>query len=399
MQPFAMNSQKLQDIARALATRLREGLAHDGRELRCFPTFLPAAEKETGGVSARQEAYVVDVGGSNVRAAVVARDAGSFSVVAGPAVRPMPWRAGERLDPETFFGLQREALESLGVDGERPLGYCFSYPAESTRDGDARLLKWTKEIEVPALVGQRVGRLLVEHVHRHSRLRCSRLAVVNDTVASLLAGLTGPPNDAYAGLIVGTGFNLAAFFDAADVPKIGAEWHGSIAVNLESGNFTPPWLTEWDHVVDAQSRDPGEQRFEKAVSGGYLGRLAEAMVEDVSLPDAAAVARVLEAPADHPEHLVEVARSVYERSASWVAAALAGLALVLSERQPIRSLRVTAEGGLFWGTVGSRHLFAEKTTRVLTALLEDLGLPEIRFEIVRQEHANLIGAARAVLGK
>ena len=30
-------------------------------------------------------------------------------------------------------------------DEEMPIGYCFSYPAESVLSGDAKLLRWTKE--------------------------------------------------------------------------------------------------------------------------------------------------------------------------------------------------------------------------------------------------------------
>lgn len=397
---FAMNPLQLQDIARTFAARLREGLFYKGRELGCFPTFLPPPQGSGPTVSESREAYVVDVGGSNVRAAVVAREKGQWSLVAGPVVRPMPWKSGEPIDAESFFAFQQEALEALDVDGERPLGYCFSYPAESTCQGDARLLKWTKEIEVPKLVGQCVGQRLVEHLHRYSTLRCSRVTVVNDTVASLLAGWAGSPQDAHCGLIVGTGFNLASFFGATAVPKAGIHQHGAFPVNIEAGNFFPPWLTEWDDVVDGQSRNPGEQRFEKAISGGYLGHLAEAVLEqDTSLPNAAALTRILASPTAFPKHHVEVARSIYERSASWVAAALAGLVLVLSQHRPLESLHVTAEGGLFWGNVGDRPLFAETTSRVLSGLLEDLELSKpLQFEIVRQEHANLFGAAQAVLG-
>ena len=395
---FAMSSLQLQDIARTFASRLREGLFYEGRELRCFPTFLPPPASETT-ASERREAYVVDVGGSNVRAAVVAREEGKLSLVADPVVRPMPWKAGQPLDAESFFAFQQEALEAMGVDGERPLGYCFSYPAESTPRGDARLLKWTKEIEVPELVGQCVGERLVEHLHQRSTLRCSRVTVINDTVASLLAGLSGPPQDAHCGLIVGTGFNLASFFDAAAVPKARAHGQGPFPVNIEAGNFSPPWLTEWDDAVDGQSRNPGEQRFEKAISGGYLGHLAEAVLEqDASLPNAAALTRILAAPTTFKERQVEVAQAIYGRSAGWVAAALAGLVLVLSQHRPLESLRVTAEGGLFWGSVGERRLFADTTSRVLRGLLDDLELSPLQFEIVRQEHANLFGAAQAVLG-
>ena len=44
---------------------------------------------------------------------------------------------------------------------------------------------------------------------------------------------------------------------------------GLVPVNLESGNFHPPFLTTVDDTVDAISGSLGKQRFEKAVSGMY----------------------------------------------------------------------------------------------------------------------------------
>lgn len=49
-----------------------------------------------------------------------------------------------------------------------------------------------------------------------------------------------------------------------------------IPVNLESGNFHPPFLTGVDNTVDVISGNPRKQRFEKAVSGMYLGDILKA---------------------------------------------------------------------------------------------------------------------------
>ena len=43
-----------------------------------------------------------------------------------------------------------------------------------------------------------------------------------------------------------------------------------MAINLESGNFSPPHLTTADDALDRASDNPGAQRFEKAVPGAWL---------------------------------------------------------------------------------------------------------------------------------
>ena len=402
--PLRLEPRQLRDIARAFADRVREGLSADGHEIRCLPTYLPAAPSPER--SAPTEAYVLDIGGSNLRAAVVGLDNGRLCLRAGPVERSMPWRAGQSLDADAFFAAHRRTLESLGYaekHGEAlPLGYCFSYPAESLPDGDARLIKWTKEIDIAELVGEPIGRRLLHSLNRHSSVRCSRVVVVNDTVASLLSGLEQPGYDAYVGLVAGTGFNIAALFERHGVPKLAASKmdktdEARLAVNLECGNFTPPWLTAWDETLDRHSLDRGRQRLEKSISGGYLGTLAEIVLGETGLPDAAALARVLSSPASYSERHAAVAEAVFLRSAKLVAAALAGLGLVLTEQTPIRRLRLTAEGGLFWGHVNDRQLFYETALATLQELQSDLKLGDFEVDCVRQEHANLFGAAMAVL--
>ena len=46
-----------------------------------------------------------------------------------------------------------------------------------------------------------------------------------------------------------------------------------MAVNLEAGNFHPPFLAEWDEAFDRKTERPGGQRYENAISGYYLPQL------------------------------------------------------------------------------------------------------------------------------
>lgn len=76
-------------------------------------------------------------------------------------------------------------------------------------------------------------------------------------------------------MILGTGTNAAYVEHAHAIPK----WHGvqpksgEMVINMEWGNFFSSYLplTEYDKALDAESLNPGEQIFEKLISGMYLG--------------------------------------------------------------------------------------------------------------------------------
>ncbi|KAL1337803.1 hexokinase-1 [Arachis duranensis] len=100
------------------------------------------------------------------------------------------------------------------------------------------------------------------------------LALVNDTIGTL-AGGRFYNQDVIAAVILGTGTNAAYVERANAIPK----WHGPLpksgdmVINMEWGNFRSSHLplTEYDVAVDAESLNPGEQIFEKLISGMYLG--------------------------------------------------------------------------------------------------------------------------------
>ena len=67
---------------------------------------------------------------------------------------------------------------------------------------------------------------------------------MNDTVASLFAGLTDNSYDAYIGLIVGTGTNMATFIPADKIKKLNPadNIQGMIPVNFR--HFLPEWIIQ-----------------------------------------------------------------------------------------------------------------------------------------------------------
>ena len=395
--PFALSNQQLIDIANDLRKKIETGLQQDDTEIKCLPTYIHPNKEGISGT-----ATVFDLGGTNFRAAVVS--VGEETVIEGLAEKDITEMKTEGFTQEDLFASQSQIINQLDLPADSPIGYCFSYAAKSLTNGDAELLHWTKGVNIPGMIGNPIGVPLVDYLNRNSGSNFYKIAVVNDTITSLFAGLKNPGYDAYIGLIVGTGTNMAAFFPSEYIPKIKdlKGWSGETPVNLESGNFNPPHLTAFDETVDALSDNKGFQRFEKAISGMYLGQVFRAAFPNDAIDenmDGARLSRMMNNPeTSKPEH-VEVAFQIYERSAKLVAASIAGLVMNLNSAYPsLKKIQVLAEGSLFWSDVKTNNArYVNIVNACLKELLIEMGLGDKQVEISKIENANLIGAAMSVL--
>lgn len=394
---FKLTNNQLLEIASDLRHKIETGLQADGTEIKCLPTYIHPKKDGIKG-----QATVLDLGGTNFRAALVSVD--EEPKITGVAEKDITEMKTEGFTKENLFNSQAQIINNLNLPDDSPIGYCFSYPAKSLTDGDAELINWTKGVNIEGMVGQPIGKMLVEYLNKHTAFNFGKVAVVNDTITSLFAGLLNPGYDAYVGLIVGTGTNMATFFPSSYIPKIKdmEGWSGETPVNLESGNFNPPHLTPLDELVDQNSNNKGFQRFEKAISGMYLGRIFRAAFPEDQLDvdlDAADLSRMMNNPESYKSDYPEVAFQIYERSAKLVAASITGLVQNLNAAYPsIKSVQVLAEGSLFWSKVKTRNTaYVEIVNKTLAELLDELGLGEIKVQISKIENANLIGAAMSVL--
>ncbi|MDR0713621.1 MAG: hexokinase [Bacteroidales bacterium] len=394
-----LNAQQLKDIALSLQNKVETGLSKDNTEVQCIPTFV---NPKTDGITGK--AVVLDLGGTNYRVAKV-----DFSAKE-PEIHP---ENGWKIDLSVMktpgftqgdlFREQADPIGEIKIEGNLPIGYCFSYPAESLPNGDATLIRWTKGVNIKEMIGKPIGQTFMDYLNTKKGGKFTSIKVINDTVASLFAGLTQSGYDAYIGLIVGTGTNMSTFIHADKIKKLDPALNirGLIPVNLESGNFVPPHLAKEDDIVDQNSDNKGAQRFEKAVSGMYLGEILKAAFPDDRFEnkfDAQKLTTILSYPDIYKEKYVKTARDIYERSAQLVAASLTGLIEVLiSHNSSVKKIRLTAEGSLFWSENHNGKSYAELVTEELDSLLAALGHKDVHVDIVRISNANLIGTAIAAL--
>jgi hexokinase len=228
--------------------------------------------------------------------------------------------------------------------------------------------------------------------------------VANDTVAALMLqsyrvrGLDAGAPPADVGLVLGTGTNLAADLGPAGIR------------NLESGNFDGVARVEtpYDAALDRELDEPvpGAQRFEKMVSGHYLGELLRRALRDLgsraarehwSAPSALATPFALDS--------VDVSRIAADdtRGLDDVAALLRSLGVpsTAEERQEVRALGAAIArraarliGAALVGTL--RFLDAELADRRTIAVDGSLWGGYPGFEaLVRETIVELLGAERA----
>ncbi|HEY5210898.1 MAG TPA: hypothetical protein VIJ42_15780 [Stellaceae bacterium] len=404
LDPLRLTSVQLQNVRDRMGAAILTGLRQPDQEIKALPAFQ---RRPAPGLSGR--AVALDVGGTHMRAAEVALDGGTARLLGAPRENDLMLRAtGREFTAGEFFDAQAALIAEVAAAREIIVGYCFSYPATVTPDGGAVLIEWTKGVRIRDVEGRPVGALLRDALGRRGKI-VRAIPVLNDTVASLLAGAARAPEFARPiGVIVGTGANMAGFFPVAAMAKLGAEdrrgWRDDdmMAVNLESGDFDPrEILTAWDDALDASLRPEqrGRQRFEKALSGAYLPRLLRAVVGAPACaaagfdPDAPAVdAGTVVALRDHPQ-LGEAATLLLDRSADLIAAGLAALLHAYAATGPAPDRAgILVEGSLF-------HKIPGYPARVAARLRELAPASAVTF-IPNDEQgvpANMLGAASAAL--
>ena len=305
-------------------------------------------------------AIVLDAGGTRFRAAVVRWDQSGHQIE-GQTEVPMPGTRGP-LGCEAFFDAMASALDGLVEEG-LPVGFCFSFPADIQGDRDGRLVQFCKEIQAPEVEGQLVGKELRNALVRRGLPRVGPMTVLNDTVATLLAGAEVPEANVWSsgmGLILGTGTNGC-------YPE--PDRNGEI-LNTEWGAFRGFPRTDLDQAFAAQTQDPEGYWFEKTVAGAYLGPLCSFAVSrslgiDLywSTPE---LAQPLALPDGDP--IKGVVDALVERGAGLLAAVTAAvLWRTGGGMDPSEPVGLVVEGSTFWNLPG----FVQRFERQLRFLLQE----------------------------
>ncbi len=229
--------------------------------LKMLPTGLKPAEFST--LTAGDEALVIEVGGTNLRAAVV-----QIGEDHKPHIKEhsqgqnlyyvsVPLEKRNFTSKDDFFQTLVSPCQQLLSDFHpKAVAIIYSFPADAEiSDGiiDVRSRQMTKGFEVPGIEGITVGAEIMNRLLVNGRITQKLpYVVLNDTPAVLLSH-----ERARIGGVLASGFNLATLVD------------GQI-INTESGGFDGVPETELSIAVDYYSSNRGEQLAEKQISGMYL---------------------------------------------------------------------------------------------------------------------------------
>lgn len=401
--------------------QMDDGLAGRPSSLAMLPAYLDVARD----VPVESPIVVLDAGGTNLRVAVVWFDRAGKARVEDFQKYKMPGTSGVTLGAEDFFETFAQFLVPVCQRAEA-VGFCFSYPTEIFPDLDGKLLRWSKQIDAPEVVGTRVGSRISDALFAKTGRRLS-LRVLNDTTATLLAGKTAGLSrrySSYVGFILGTGTNTAYIERNARIGKVpGLDPAGSMIVNVESGGFDGAPRSDFDRRAAKRWKNPDEGLFEKMISGAYIGDVGleafKAAAEDGLFSPAAAAAlgalATLETKDfddfvanpflkagplgavpftdDDRRTAMAVGEPLFLRAAALTAVNVSAAVLRSGAgHDPLHPVCVTIDGSTYYKTRSTMF-----KSRVEEGLRDILGPRGVHFETLFVEDAPMIGSAVAGL--
>lgn len=405
-----------QNIIDLFTVDMLNGLAGKESTLRMIPTYIEADNQFLTGVPV----VAVDAGGTNFRSALVEFNNHGKLGITNLVNAKMPGLEGE-ITKDEFFRIIAGYVKSNAELADR-IGFCFSYPTEILPDRDGRLLQFCKEVQAPEVVGTLIGKNLLETLGMQEK----QIVLLNDTVATLLAGKSasfGRVYDSFIGFILGTGTNTCYIESNRNISKVkNLDPAKSQIINIESGNFRKVPQTDLDIMFDKTTVNPGDYKFEKMFAGGYFGGLCLSILKSAASEGVfttTTAAKILELDDLSSEDLnnfvlkpvsgrgpllpcimemtdevncIEIIECLIDRAAKLVAANMAAVILKTGRgKSADRPILITVEGTTFYKLHKLRPFFE----KYLSDYLSDDRKRFYEFTEVKQ--SSLVGAALAAL--
>jgi hexokinase len=406
----------IQYIVDLFTSDMLKGL--DGKEstLRMIPTYIEADNQFLTDVPV----VAIDAGGTNFRAALVKFNQFGKLEISNLINAKMPGLEGEISKAEFFKTIAGYVKPNAELSDR--IGFCFSYPTEILPDKDGKLLQFCKEVQAPEVVGELIGKNLLEYLGMAEK----QIVLLNDTVATLLAGKSasfGREYDSFIGYILGTGTNTCYIENNRNILKLkGLDQAKGQIINIESGAFGKVPQTDIDIAFDNTTVNPGNYKFEKMFAGGYLGGLClmtlkTAAKEGVFIGAAASgimsinelssgdvnsfvsnpgsgcgpLSNLMKDKVDE-ENCIKIIECLIDRSAKLVAANMAAVILKTNKgKSAERPILITIEGTTFYKMHKLKSYFEKYLKEYLVEGNQRF------YEFTEVQQSSLVGAALAAL--
>uniref|UniRef100_A0A6I8NAR5 Hexokinase-2 n=1 Tax=Ornithorhynchus anatinus TaxID=9258 RepID=A0A6I8NAR5_ORNAN len=275
-----LSDENLQEISERFRKEMEKGLAadtHPTASVKMLPTFV----RSTPDGTEDGDFLALDLGGTNFRVLRVrVSDNGLQKVDMENQIYAIPEDLMRGSGTQLFDHIAEclaNFMEKLQIKNKKlPLGFTFSFPCHQTKLDESFLVTWTKGFKSSGVEGRDVVALLRDAIRRRGDFDIDIVAVVNDTVGTMMT-CGYDDHNCEIGLIVGTGSNACYMEELRHVELVEGD-EGRMCINMEWGAFGDngelgDFRTEFDQEIDAASLNPGKQLFEKMISGLYLGEL------------------------------------------------------------------------------------------------------------------------------
>jgi len=419
MDPADIN---IEQVCRVFLGEMQKGLAGVKSSLAMLPTYIETEAE----IPPNKPVIVMDAGGTNFRVAtVVFADDGKPNIEDFKLFK-MPGLTG-KIGKAEFFNTMAGYMEHVVKKSDR-VGFCFSYPIEMSASKDGRVLYFSKEIQAPEVQGQMIGENLNLAISRAGLSGKKKMVLLNDTVATLLAGRADPSRrsfDSYIGFVLGAGTNCSYIEQNKSITKArDLDPAKSQIINVESGGFGKAPQGAIDKKFDKSLVNPGVNVFEKMISGAYFGSICLWTIQTAvknKLFSAAAAEKLagikelstkqasdfmynpqagdsplstamVDADEEDRVTLYLLIDRMIERAAKLTAINLSSVALASGKgKNPARPICIVAEGTTFYHLTSLR----QRVEYYLKQYLVER--KKLFYEIINIDNATLIGAAIAGL--
>lgn len=269
-----VNITKYVEDCEKFVLEMKLGLKEADLGLPMIHTFI----SDEGEIPINEEIVVVDAGGTNLRVATVSFNKDKQPKISNFTRYDMPG-VFEEVTADELFKTIASYIEPYLISCDR-VGICFSYMSESTKDKDAIALELSKEVKVRGIKGKMIC-AEIKKVLAERGITGKTFTLVNDSVATLLAGKINAASDKHIGYILGTGQNICYSEKIENISRLVRTDTDSstMIINVESAYYSGYEYGRIDDVFDSKSENPGAHRFEKMVSGAYLGGITLAVLQ------------------------------------------------------------------------------------------------------------------------
>ncbi|XP_028337377.1 hexokinase HKDC1 isoform X8 [Physeter macrocephalus] len=296
-----------------------------------------------------------------------------------PACHPIQCRPGmtAALSLQLFDHIVQciaDFLDYMGLKGAQlPLGFTFSFPCRQASIDKGTLIEWTKGFKATDCEGEDVVDMLREAIKRRNEFDLDIVAVVNDTVGTMMT-CGYEDRNCEVGLIAGTGSNMCYMEEMRNIELVEGD-EGKMCINTEWGGFGDNGClddirTQYDKEVDEGSLNPGKQSDRLALL--QVRRILQQLGLDSTCEDSIVVK--------------EVCGAVSRRAAELYGAGLAAIVEKRREDQGFEHLKITV------GVDGTLYKLHPHFSRILQETVKELA-PRCDVTFMLSEDGSGKGAA------